>query len=133
MKPSSQFSSMKRHLTPALLTVSLLLSVLPAHAQPASPLHLQLDPSAPGKAISPDLFGIFFEDLNYAADGSILMVAGAGVFVLGAVNGMIRKDPADVWYTTTSYITGGALLVGGWLLRKAGKPQRKRRNHKLEK
>ena len=48
------------------------------------------------------------------------MVAGAGVFVLGAVNGMIRKDPADVWYTTTSYITGGALLVGGWLLRKAG-------------
>jgi hypothetical protein len=57
---------------------------------------------------------------NYAADGSILMVAGGGVFVLGAVNGMIRKDPANVWYTTTSYITGGTLLVGGWLLRKAG-------------
>ena len=26
---------------------------------------------APGKAISPDLFGIFFEDLNYAADGGL--------------------------------------------------------------
>jgi len=25
----------------------------------------------PGKAISPDLFGIFFEDLNYAADGGL--------------------------------------------------------------
>lgn len=27
--------------------------------------------SAPGKPISPDLFGIFFEDLNYAADGGL--------------------------------------------------------------
>jgi alpha-L-arabinofuranosidase len=26
---------------------------------------------APGKAINPDLFGIFFEDLNYAADGGL--------------------------------------------------------------
>ena len=25
----------------------------------------------PGKPISPDLFGIFFEDLNYAADGGL--------------------------------------------------------------
>src|SRR3982750_524765 len=25
----------------------------------------------PGKAISPDLFGIFFEDLSYAADGGL--------------------------------------------------------------
>ena len=25
----------------------------------------------PAKAISPDLFGIFFEDLNYAADGGL--------------------------------------------------------------
>ncbi len=66
-------------------------------------------------AISNDRTG-----LNYAADGTILMIAGGGVFVLGAVNGMIRKDPANVWYTTTSYITGGVLLVGGWLLRKAG-------------
>ena len=24
-----------------------------------------------GKAISPDLFGIFFEDINYAADGGL--------------------------------------------------------------
>lgn len=27
--------------------------------------------SEPGKAISPDLFGVFFEDLNYAADGGL--------------------------------------------------------------
>ncbi|MDR3713432.1 MAG: hypothetical protein P4L51_11485 [Puia sp.] len=58
--------------------------------------------------------------LNYAADGTILMAAGVGVFVLGAVNGMVRKDPANLWYTTTGYITGSALLVGGWLLRRAG-------------
>lgn len=32
---------------------------------------LTIDVSGPGKAISPDLFGIFFEDLNYAADGGL--------------------------------------------------------------
>jgi alpha-N-arabinofuranosidase len=32
---------------------------------------LAIDLAQPGKAISPDLFGIFFEDLNYAADGGL--------------------------------------------------------------
>ena len=32
---------------------------------------ITLDLAQPGKAISPDLFGIFFEDLNYAADGGL--------------------------------------------------------------
>ena len=30
-----------------------------------------MNAAAPGKAISPELFGIFFEDLNYAADGGL--------------------------------------------------------------
>ncbi len=37
----------------------------------AQPITLKIDASAPGKAISPDLVGIFFEDLNYAADGGL--------------------------------------------------------------
>lgn len=41
----------------------------PENVPPA--LRIELDPAAPGKAISPDLFGIFFEDLNYAADGGL--------------------------------------------------------------
>lgn len=37
----------------------------------ADPVTLHIDASAPGKAISPDLMGIFFEDLSYAADGGL--------------------------------------------------------------
>lgn len=32
---------------------------------------LSIDLAQPGKSISPDLFGVFFEDLNYAADGGL--------------------------------------------------------------
>ncbi|NEA98922.1 alpha-L-arabinofuranosidase C-terminal domain-containing protein [Streptomyces sp. SID13726] len=32
---------------------------------------IEVDTSAPGTPISPDLFGVFFEDLNYAADGGL--------------------------------------------------------------
>jgi hypothetical protein len=54
--------------------------------------------------------------LNYEADGAILVTAGAGVLLIGAINGLIRHDPASAWYTTTSYITSGALLLLGYLL-----------------
>jgi hypothetical protein len=56
---------------------------------------------------------------NYPVDGALLMVAGTGVLVLGAVNGLYRKDNANQWFTTGSYITAGAFLVGGFLLIKA--------------
>lgn len=46
------------------------MSTLPA-ASPASTVTLAVDLAARGKPISPDLFGIFFEDLNYAADGGL--------------------------------------------------------------
>ena len=32
---------------------------------------ITIQASKPGKAISPDLFGVFFEDFNYAADGGL--------------------------------------------------------------
>ena len=57
--------------------------------------------------------------LNYKADGIILMAAGAGVLVIGTVNGLYRGDPADQWFTPVGYITAGVLLVGGFLLMKA--------------
>lgn len=44
-----------------------------AEPQPANPtpISVTVNLSQPGKAISPDLIGIFFEDLNYAADGGL--------------------------------------------------------------
>lgn len=45
-----------------------LASLAPVRAQP---LQLTIDAAAPGKEISPDLVGIFFEDINYAADGGL--------------------------------------------------------------
>jgi alpha-N-arabinofuranosidase len=55
---------MKRLLVSALLSSVLFLA---GRASPG--LTVALD--APAKPISPDLFGIFFEDLNYAADGGL--------------------------------------------------------------
>jgi len=47
-----------------------------------------------------------------------MMVAGGGIFVLGAVNGLYRGDKSKDWYTGSGLITGGALLVAGFLLTK---------------
>lgn len=38
---------------------------------PAAPATLTIDTAAPGKPISRDLIGIFFEDISYAADGGL--------------------------------------------------------------
>jgi len=62
---------MKCNPTPFLLAGLLLAAGLPSQANPASAFRLQVDLTATGKSISPDLFGIFFEDLNYAADGGL--------------------------------------------------------------
>jgi alpha-L-arabinofuranosidase len=52
-----------------LLTTSVFSLLLPwLHAQPAT---VTVQAGAAGKAISPDLVGIFFEDLSYAADGGL--------------------------------------------------------------
>ncbi|MER5183481.1 alpha-L-arabinofuranosidase C-terminal domain-containing protein [Streptomyces sp. NPDC002896] len=42
-------------------------------SESARPLEtvVEVDTAAPGTAISPDLFGVFFEDLNHAADGGL--------------------------------------------------------------
>ncbi len=53
----------------AFLALALAVPSLPA-SQPTGAT-LTVDLFADGKAISPHLFGIFFEDLNYAADGGL--------------------------------------------------------------
>ncbi|MBK8477114.1 MAG: alpha-N-arabinofuranosidase [Opitutaceae bacterium] len=56
---------------PLLFAASFLLSAAALAADSAATLRLQVDLAAKGKAISPDLVGVFFEDLNYAADGGL--------------------------------------------------------------
>ena len=51
--------------------VGLILSAFIAPAGHAQKVTLRIRSDAPGRPISPDLFGIFFEDLNYAADGGL--------------------------------------------------------------
>lgn len=47
--------------------------------------------------------------------GTILMIAGAGVMALGAINGLYRGDSPNEWYQPSSYIVAGALLgAGAW-------------------
>ncbi|MDP4129983.1 MAG: hypothetical protein Q8918_01965 [Bacteroidota bacterium] len=57
--------------------------------------------------------------LNYSADGTLMIIAGVGVLALNTVNGLYRKDKAGTWFSTTGWITSGALIVGGILLKKA--------------
>jgi alpha-L-arabinofuranosidase len=52
-----------------LTTLALTFTLTTAAA--AAPRTLTVDLAAPAKPISPELFGIFFEDLNYAADGGL--------------------------------------------------------------
>jgi hypothetical protein len=54
--------------------------------------------------------------MNYSNNGFILMEAGVGVLLLGAVNGLYRHDQAKDWYKTSSFIVAGALLLTGFLL-----------------
>jgi hypothetical protein len=56
---------------------------------------------------------------NRKRNGSILMVAGGGVMVLGAVNGLYRGDPPKDWYKPSGYITAAALIVTGYFLSKS--------------
>lgn len=54
-----------------LLTTLALAFTLSSAAFAAAPRTLTIDLAAPAKPISPELFGIFFEDLNYAVDGGL--------------------------------------------------------------
>ena len=60
-----------------------------------------------------------FSKWNYQADGTILIIAGAGVLVLNVVNGLYTNEKAGSWVKTSGWITAGALILGGILLKRA--------------
>lgn len=61
---------MRRTLRYAALASSLVLSSLNGRAQ-QNPAVIAVDAAHQGAAISPQMFGIFFEDINFAADGGL--------------------------------------------------------------
>lgn len=56
-------------------------------------------------------------------NSTILMIAGGGVFALGAINGLYRGDPPRDWYKPSGYIVGGALLGLGAFLKYGFNPR----------
>ncbi|WP_053747658.1 alpha-L-arabinofuranosidase C-terminal domain-containing protein [Streptomyces sp. MMG1533] len=66
-------------------------------ANPPVETVIEVDTRAPGTAISPDLFGAFFEDLNYAADG--------GLYAELVQNRSFEYGPADrpEWHSLTAW------------------------------
>ncbi|MEV5320588.1 alpha-L-arabinofuranosidase C-terminal domain-containing protein [Streptomyces sp. NPDC052687] len=55
----------------AALAVSCALVPAPAHAEPVTDYAITVDPSATGATIDDTMYGVFFEDINRAADGGL--------------------------------------------------------------
>ena len=53
------------------LIAAILISISPAVTAQPPPTIIAVDAAHPGAAISPTMFGIFFEDINFAADGGL--------------------------------------------------------------
>jgi alpha-L-arabinofuranosidase len=58
-----------KHLT--FLFTATLAGLISAAAADPTPVHVTIHGDQPGKPVSPLLYGIFFEDINYAADGGL--------------------------------------------------------------
>ncbi|RYY14557.1 MAG: alpha-L-arabinofuranosidase, partial [Cytophagaceae bacterium] len=56
---------------PALATGLALLGTLAASAQSAAPAALTVQVNKPGAAVNKSMYGLFFEDINFAADGGL--------------------------------------------------------------
>ena len=55
-------------------------------------------------------------NFNWAAAGVAMMAVGAVWTGVSVVNGLLRQDHPNQWFTTGGYVIGGALLGGGLLL-----------------
>jgi hypothetical protein len=60
-----------------------------------------------------------FSKLHLQAAGTILIIAGVGVLALNVINGLYTNEPAGAWIKTSGWITAGALIVAGLIMRSA--------------
>ncbi len=58
-------------LTATALLMAAALVPAPAHAEDVTDYAITVDPSAKGAAIDDTMYGVFFEDINRAADGGL--------------------------------------------------------------
>lgn len=78
--------------------------------------HLEVDLATPAKPISPDLFGVFFEDLNFAADG--------GLYAELVQNRSFEYDATEQreWNSFTAWATVGRGAGAGNVAVRSAKP-----------
>ncbi|MEV5352636.1 alpha-L-arabinofuranosidase C-terminal domain-containing protein [Streptomyces sp. NPDC052693] len=88
----------------ALLTAAALVPA-PAHAEDVTDYTITVDPSARGAAIDDTMYGVFFEDINRAADG--------GLYAELVQNRSFEYSTADngAYTPLTSWTAGGAAEV----------------------
>lgn len=102
----------------ALLTVGALVPA-PAHAEAAADYTITVDPGAEGAAIDDTMYGVFFEDINRAADG--------GLYAELVQNRSFEYSTADNGSYTplTSWSVGGTAEV----LNDSGRLNERNRNY----
>jgi hypothetical protein len=60
-----------------------------------------------------------FSKLHLQSGGTILIIAGVGVLALNVINGLYTNEPAGSWIKASGYITAGAFILAGILMRSA--------------
>jgi hypothetical protein len=60
-----------------------------------------------------------FSKLHLQAGGTILIIAGVGVLALNVINGLYTNEPANEWIKASGWITAGALILAGLIMRSA--------------
>ena len=60
-----------------------------------------------------------FSKLHLQTGGTILIVAGVGVLALNVINGLYTNEPAGQWIKASGWITAGAFILAGILMKQA--------------
>lgn len=60
-----------------------------------------------------------FSKLHLQNAGTILIIAGVGVLALNVINGLYTNEPIGSWVKVSGYITAGAFIIAGILMRSA--------------
>ncbi len=60
-----------------------------------------------------------FSKLHLQNAGTILIIAGVGVLALNVINGLYTNESAGTWIKASGYITAGAFIIAGILMRSA--------------
>lgn len=50
---------------------------------------------------------------GWSRAGTYMLIIGGGFAGISAINGALRQDHPNQWFTVSGYIIGGALLAGG--------------------